>query len=143
MLAAEQLDKVLRCVFLPLSLRPAAVFLCPWRRRCVVIVKRLQQHFVESRVERWWRGRQRRDLALVLGVEGRVKRVPRWGAEREQEHVRAELNRLRQVRQSGFTVALVARFAHSCTGDRVNTSCNQWRSHADRCGHLPAPTTVP
>ena len=114
MLAAEQLDKVLCCVFLPLSLRPAAVFLCPRRWWSIVIVKRLQQHFVESGVKRWGRGRQRRNLSLILGVEGGVKRVLRRGAKREQEHVRAELNRLQQRFDrvaSQCTVALVSQVA--------------------------------
>ena len=95
-LLAPELDKVLCCVLLPLSLRPAVV-LCPWRWWRIVIVKRLQQQFVESRVKGRGRGRQGRTpaLSLILRVKG-VKRVLRWGAEREQEHVGAELDRLQQ-----------------------------------------------
>ena len=96
-LALEQLDKVLCCVLFPLSLRPAAVVLCPWRWWRIVIVKRLQQHFVESRVKGWGRRRQRgtSTLSLVLRVK-RVKRVLGRRAKREQEHVGAELDRLQQ-----------------------------------------------
>ena len=99
------LDKVLRCALLPLSLCP--IVLCPRRWWRIVIVKRLQQQFVESRVKGRGRGRQGRTpaLSLILRVKG-VKRVLRWGAEREQEHVGAELDRLQQ----GFD-----RVASQCT----------------------------
>ena len=103
---APELDKVLCYVFLPLSLRPAVV-LCPWRWWRIVIVKRLQQQFVESRVKGRGRGRQGRTatLSLLLRVKG-VERVLRRGAEREQEHVGAELDGLQQ----GFD-----RVASQCT----------------------------
>ena len=46
------LDKVLRCALLPLSLCP--IVLCPRRWWRIVIVKRLQEQFVERWVEGWW-----------------------------------------------------------------------------------------
>ena len=128
------LDKVLRCALLPLSLCP--IVLCPRRWWRIVIVKRLQQQFVES----WVKGRRRRRQrgtptlsSLIVRVE-RVEGVLGRRAEREQEHVGAELDGLRQTLTERHHSAWLR-----CTVDKVNTSCNQWGSHAHRCGHLPAP----